>query len=255
VLGCKHQKPLRGLRPPQQTLNDYFCLAKQLLEDIMKKFALIAAVAVIALTTGQAFAGDNFLSPGGSATDATSNVDVNTGAFVDASDNSTYNGSDYGDLDVAVNSAFAPSLWATQDTCMGSSSVGGQAMLFGFSVGTTWRDEDCVRRKDARELFNMGNAPGFNALRTAGLARMCQKLANKSALHAAGLPCPGEGVTTAANTKVEGSQFFGLHFDNVIVGDVAQKPVPVVAAPRAVPVDSKARPLTTKELNEAQMAR
>jgi hypothetical protein len=140
--------------------------------------------------------------------------------------------------DIPVASAFAPNLWATEDTCMGSTSFGGQGMLFGFSFGTTWRDEDCVRRKDSRELYNMGNA--MPALRVAALSRMCQKPDNKVAMHAAGLKCPGEGVTTAADTVVRGEQVIGIHIDTLQDGPVATTPEPV--APAAPVVETPAAP-------------
>jgi hypothetical protein len=35
---------------------------------------------------------------------------------------------------------------------MGSSSAGGSGLGFGFSIGSTWRDGECVRRLNAREL-------------------------------------------------------------------------------------------------------
>lgn len=62
--------------------------------------------------------------------------------------------------------AVAPQLVAGIDTCMGSSSIGGQGMSFGLSIGSTWKDEDCRRIKDARELWNMGN-------RAAAMALLC----------------------------------------------------------------------------------
>lgn len=192
----------------------------------MKLSALLAGVALIALTAGAAIA---------DTATGTSNVDVNTGAFVDARDQSNVTGSDYDDLDVAVSSAFAPHLWATEDTCMGSSSGGIQTMLFGISTGTTWRDEDCVRRKDSRELYNMGNT--MPQLRVAAVARMCQKSANISAMHAAGLTCPGEG-SEAATTRIHGEQFYGIHVDDVVEGTVVAKPLEApapVAEPVAVP--------------------
>lgn len=136
--------------------------------------------------------------------------------------------------DIPVASAYAPHLWATEDTCMGSSSLGVQALSFGFSTGTTWRDEDCVRRKDARELYNMGNT--MPQLRVASVARMCQKSANIAAMHAAGLQCPGEG-SAAATTRVHGERFYGIHFDRVVEGSAVKRvsapaPLPPVAEPR-----------------------
>lgn len=191
----------------------------------MKKMLLIAAGLAVLLTTGVAQAQE---------VSGRSDVSVQTGAFIDARDQSSYTGSDYSDLDVAVSTATAPHLWATEDTCMGSSSVGVQAMLFGFSTGTTWRDEDCVRRKDSRELYNMGNT--MPQLRLAAVARMCQKSANIAAMHAAGLACPGEG-TEAAKTRIHGEQIYGIHFDTVREGTApeaapATGAAPVVAEPR-----------------------
>jgi hypothetical protein len=59
-------------------------------------------------------------------------------------------------IDSAASSAYAPPLTSSNDTCMGSSSVGGQGVGFGLSLGTTWEDEDCRRRKNARFMYNMG---------------------------------------------------------------------------------------------------
>jgi hypothetical protein len=49
----------------------------------------------------------------------------------------------------------APALSTTlTETCMGSSSAGVSVMGVGVSGGTTWKDEECVRRLNARELAN-----------------------------------------------------------------------------------------------------
>jgi hypothetical protein len=83
-----------------------------------------------------------------------------------------------------ASTAFAAPLVASEDTCMGSSSAGGQGVGFGLSLGTTWHDKDCVRRKDARELYNMGQ-------RKASLALLCQSDSVAAAMRTAGTPCPG----------------------------------------------------------------
>lgn len=82
-----------------------------------------------------------------------------------------------------ASTAFAAPLVAAEDTCMGSSSAGGQAVGFGLSVGSTWKDGDCVRRKDARELHNMGQ-------KGAALALLCQNDQVANAMATAGTPCP-----------------------------------------------------------------
>ncbi len=152
---------------------------------------------------------------------------VNFDFNLDQSDHSSYN---VGSVDIPVNSAYAPHLWATEDTCMGSTSFGGQAVTFGFTFGSTWRDEDCVRRKDSRELYNMGNT--MPALRVAALSRMCQKPDNMQALHAAGLSCPGEGITTAADRTSIGVSFWSWRVG--YLSEYATGPVAVVPAPEAV---------------------
>jgi len=94
-----------------------------------------------------------------------------------------------------VSTAFTAPLVAAEDTCSGSSSVGGQAVGFGLSVGSTWKDGDCVRRKDARELHNMGQ-------KVAALALMCQNADVAAAMSTAGTPCPGgEGKLAPAAGK------------------------------------------------------
>lgn len=47
----------------------------------------------------------------------------------------------------------APGLTTTlSETCMGSTTAGVAIMGLGVSGGTTWKDEECVRRLNAREL-------------------------------------------------------------------------------------------------------
>lgn len=77
------------------------------------------------------------------------------GSGGDASNSITFNEGD--EADIPVSSAYAPALTSSDDTCMGSSSVGGQGVGFGLSLGTTWEDEDCRRRKNARFFHNTGN--------------------------------------------------------------------------------------------------
>lgn len=76
----------------------------------------------------------------------------------------------------------APSLTTATETCMGSSSVGGSGVGFGFSFGTTWRDAACVRRLDARQLQSLGYPLGAKEL-------MCDSGAVRAALKRAGRPC------------------------------------------------------------------
>ena len=82
-----------------------------------------------------------------------------------------------------VSTAVAPPLTGSNDTCMGSTSIGGSAVSFGFSAGTTWTDDNCVMLKNAREIWNMG-------FKGAALARLCMDALNKEAFEATGIICP-----------------------------------------------------------------
>ena len=56
-----------------------------------------------------------------------------------------------------VPAMVAPSLTTTlTETCMGSSSAAFAVAGFGMSGGTTWTDDTCIRRLDAREIRAMG---------------------------------------------------------------------------------------------------
>jgi len=63
------------------------------------------------------------------------------------------------DLGDAVPTAVAPALTTTlSETCMGSTSAGASGSGFGLSFGSTWTDDECVRRLNAREVRSMGFA-------------------------------------------------------------------------------------------------
>lgn len=81
-----------------------------------------------------------------------------------------------------ASTAFAPSLVATDDTCMGSRSFGVQAMGFGVSFATTWGDRQCRRVKNARQLYALGY-PG------AAVQLLCQDDEVRAAMARAGTPC------------------------------------------------------------------
>jgi hypothetical protein len=64
----------------------------------------------------------------------------------------------------AASSAFGPALTSSNDTCMGSSSLGASGMSFGVAVGSTWTDKNCQMLKNSRELWNQGNHAAALAL-------------------------------------------------------------------------------------------
>lgn len=82
-----------------------------------------------------------------------------------------------------VASAFAPALAAGFDTCMGSTSGAVSSAVIGIAMGSTYVDVGCEMRKDARELWNMGQ-------RAAALARTCMSPLNREALELTGYECP-----------------------------------------------------------------
>ena len=108
-------------------------------------------------------------------------------------------GGDGGASDVSVDggdeapasSAAAVYVTTSDDTCMGSSSGGGQAESFGFSVGSTWTDSNCIMLKNARELKAQGH-------HKAAKARLCMDEDNAIAFELAGEPCPRALASTQA---------------------------------------------------------
>lgn len=83
-----------------------------------------------------------------------------------------------------VATAYAAPVVASNGTCMGSSSGGGQGAAIGISFATTWTDSSCDIRYDAEALRAAG-------LKRAAQARLCQKADIAKAMEAAGTPCPG----------------------------------------------------------------
>lgn len=95
-----------------------------------------------------------------------------------------------------VSTAYAGPLTASNGTCMGSTTVGGQGITVGVSFGTTWKDGDCNARYNADYLAKLGQPK-------AAIARMCQLPDVEAAMKAAGTPCPGGTKTAAISSKVD----------------------------------------------------
>lgn len=137
-----------------------------------------------ATATNQAMGGNGYSQSGG-------NVLYNTGGAmtVEGAKGDTYYAPAQERNPVAT--AYAAPLTATNGTCMGSSSAGGQGAAFGLSIGTTWTDSSCDIRYDAEALRAAG-------LPLAAQARLCQKADIAKAMEAAGTPCPGSKRAAAA---------------------------------------------------------
>jgi hypothetical protein len=82
-----------------------------------------------------------------------------------------------------VNTAYSAALATSEDTCMGSSSIGAQAVSFGVTLGTTWTDDNCRRLKNSRQLVALGYHRAATAL-------MCFDEDVSAAMERAGTPCP-----------------------------------------------------------------
>ena len=95
---------------------------------------------------------------------------------------------------VPVSTAYAAPTIATEDTCMGSSSIGAQGMTFGLSFGTTWHDDNCRRLKNSRELMAMG----FDR---AAIALLCVDDDVREAMNAGGTPCPAAPQAAASQAS------------------------------------------------------
>ena len=116
-------------------------------------------------------------------------VTANTGVDARNQSTSTNTGSD---LSHAVGMAVAPSLTTTfSETCMGSTSAGAGFAGGAVSIGSTWEDEACIRRLDAREVKSMGDAE-------AGKEIMCGSSEVRAAFRRVGRPCAVDGGTYAA---------------------------------------------------------
>ncbi len=62
------------------------------------------------------------------------------------------------DYRASASGAYAGTIYPTSP-CMGGTSVGGQGMSFGFSVGTSWKDDDCNVRENVRTVSQVLNDP------------------------------------------------------------------------------------------------
>jgi len=55
-------------------------------------------------------------------------------------------------------------------------------MAFGFSIGTSWTDKNCVRLKNSRQLQIVGQT-------AAAIQLLCQDIEVRNAMQEVGTPC------------------------------------------------------------------
>ncbi len=151
-------------------------------------------------SSGNTSANANTNAGGNSNTNAsTSRSDSRASASASASADATAGSSGGGGSssvsvegdETPASSAAGVYVTTSDDTCMGSSGVGGQDITVGFSIGSTWTDSNCIMLKNARELMAQGHPK-------AAKARLCMDEDNAMAFELAGEPCPRQLASTQA---------------------------------------------------------
>jgi len=85
-------------------------------------------------------------------------------------------------------SAISPSLsGGNSDSCTVGVAGAVQTQILGISAGTTSRDLNCERLKNAKTLYDMG-------MKVAAVSVLCQDLRVFDAMIMAGTPCPYNGI-------------------------------------------------------------
>lgn len=97
-----------------------------------------------------------------------------------------------------VATAYAPNIMPTA-VCMGSTSVGGQGITFGISVGTSWTDGNCQLLEQVRTTASVLGDTSTAA------QMMCAVPAYAKAREATGRPCdkPAAKPTTTSSAEPE----------------------------------------------------
>src|SRR6056300_1468275 len=85
-------------------------------------------------------------------------------------------------------SAISPQLGANSNSDLCTIGVAGavQTQILGISAGTTFTEENCLRLKNAKTMYDMG-------MKVAAVSIMCQDDNVFDAMMMAGTPCPYEG--------------------------------------------------------------
>ena len=112
-----------------------------------------------------------------------------------------------GSMETTVNqpppSAISPQFSAGNNSDLCTIGVAGavQTQILGISAGTTFTEENCIRLKNAKVLYDMG-------MKVAAVSVMCQDTKVFDAMMHAGTPCPyngtiGEAARLGWETHVE----------------------------------------------------
>jgi hypothetical protein len=86
-------------------------------------------------------------------------------------------------------SAISPSFSSGNNSDLCTIGVAGavQTQILGISAGTTFTEENCIRLKNAKTLYDMG-------MKVAAVSTMCQDKKVFDAMMHAGTPCPYNGL-------------------------------------------------------------
>ena len=86
-------------------------------------------------------------------------------------------------------SAISPSFSSGNNSDLCTIGVAGavQTQILGISAGTTFTEENCIRLKNAKTLYDMG-------MKVAAVSVMCQDKKVFAAMNHAGTPCPYNGT-------------------------------------------------------------
>jgi len=103
-----------------------------------------------------------------------------------------------GTMDTTVRSppptAISPQIsTGTGDLCTIGVSGAVQTQILGISVGKVFTEENCLRLKNAKTMYDMG-------MKVAAVSVMCQDASVKLAMKNAGTPCPIDGLIGDAAT-------------------------------------------------------
>jgi len=118
-------------------------------------------------------------------------------------------------------SAISPQFSAGNNSDLCTIGVAGavQTQILGISAGTTFTEENCIRLKNAKTLYDMG-------MKVAAVSVMCQDQKVFDAMNHAGTPCPyngmiGEAARLGWETHVEQTRQELIESDKLSVEEKA----------------------------------
>ena len=142
---------------------------------VTKSFMMPTVLLALSMFTNLAMAADPIV------TESTANSTVTT------------NGSMETTVKSPPPSAISPQLGSNSNSDLCTIGVAGavQTQILGISAGMTYTEENCIRLKNAKTLYDMG-------MKVAAVSTMCQDEKVFDAMMMAGTPCPYEGKIGAA---------------------------------------------------------